>query len=981
MARDRRRVLTLLLWALPCALAAQAVHSGSPISGGSPVVPIAGTLGQFQPAYPLLPVSPNVPTLPPSFELLQSLPGGEKEGKGVPSAPLEPISQAQQPILQRLTEDFPSEQPKPSDWQGAREYAQKAFEFKAGAAPADMRGKANAPTPQGEAADDGGGPNYPSRAVTFHNQTFRSVLLRPNAPVEAEIIRVIDTAKQSVHIALSGFKQKAVLQALRSALNRGVEVHVILDFASAFPLADPNAHSELVRSPEIWSLLRNNFDVKVVRGLGRDGMMNANIAVADYNEKGDKPQIAIFGSYEWTFTAETNYYNSANLSTSKDTVEAVMKTWKWLESLGQPVRYSSNVSDYAWPNQVDASPFEVKPTIALGKTLLLPAVVSPNRVQGQSFEDWIAAAIGASKRKIDISATFIRSRRIVDALAQARAKGVEVRVIVDRKKSSWLAFGPFAQWLAAQGIEVRTLAGPDPKSPYPAAQTMDHKFAIFDDEVVETGSPDFTKRSAIANFELAHFLKRDAKNPGDVEAYLFAFEHMWRIAVPIDAPSQAPVLPTDAELIAEVDLPPPQPATLEPHPRPAPGVQAREVLFNGHAHKSFMFRPDDPIEPELIAAIKGTRKSIRISLYEFTLGSALDALRWLKQNKPEVKIEIVVDRSHVYTSGKDRDENPNMPSDQIVALIEEGFDVLVLKGEHSGIQHNKYLLIDAEDGGMVVSGSYNLTEHAEHAHYENVFFSTDRERVLDYMAYFDYQRSLAEPVDRDKLDEVRNRTASKAHAEEMQLLAASLETQAARGGGAAARAKYPDPPLSRSTPVTLNGQSFFKTYFSPHGQIEGAVLRAINAAAKSVEVAMFSFYSRTIADALAAAVKRGVEVYVVLDADQAKLTRRFGNFDGMTVDEWLAAHGVHVRLLSGPDKDGDPHVQKMHDKFIVIDRKMAKTGSFNFSDNAQNNNFENENVIVDPTDVAGYADMFARMFSRGWPPKSQEAASHSGAKP
>src|SRR5262249_19759383 len=153
--------------------------------------------------------------------------------------------------------------------------------------------------------------------------------------------------------------------------------------------------------------------------------------------------------------------------------------------------------------------------------------------------------------------------------------------------------------------------------------------------------------------------------------------------------------------------------------------------------------------------------------YEFNLEGVLDALRAAK--KKGLKIELVIDRSHVYTTGKDHTGKARKPSPEIMSLIDEGFDVKVLKGERNGIQHNKYGLFDAEDaeqgGGLVVFGSYNWAATAENNHFENVVFRTGAEkgpkgephgvvRIHNYLNYFEYQRTLGEEVDRDVLAEV-----------------------------------------------------------------------------------------------------------------------------------------------------------------------------------------------------------------------------------
>ncbi|NNN04624.1 MAG: hypothetical protein HKL90_01855 [Elusimicrobia bacterium] len=842
------------------------------------------------------------------------------------------------------------------------------------------------PPPLSASADDGGGPDYPHRTVRFHDQDFRAVYFRPNVPVEPDLVRAIDAAKTSIRLALYEFKQADVLDALRRARARHVDVKIVLDYSNAFPQSRPDDSYQPRRSPEIWALLREGFDVKVLKGLGQYGINHNKIAVID---GADPESLATFGSYNWSWTAENSHYENANFTTDRARVSALADYWNWLDSVAKPAGHDSKAADYAWPTSVAPPPVRVPLDVAFNAIHLPSVVLSPNRTPGESVEDRLTQAVGAAKSSVDVSIFALRSTKIAEALAAALKRGANVRLIMDAGQAATDVFGLYAQWLAhlettrASGdgrIEVRTLAGPDPGSDFQLAQKDHHKFTILDGKLVETGSANYTKYAAEANFENAHFLDE----PTDAKSYAFMFEHMWGKAKPFAAPAIAPILPTDAQLQAELDTP------ADPAPAPAaPGAptdmpSARRVEFHGQVFPSFAFRPFSPIEPLVVQAVRSAKKTLRLALYEFTLDSVLDELRAAK--KRGVKIQIVIDQAHVYTRGKDHTGRARMPSAQIQALINEDFDVLTLKGEKSGIQHNKYVLADAEDGGLVMFGSYNLARTAEDDHYENVKFSTDKRRTAHYLAYFDYQRGLASAVDPQKLDETLSRGDEAAGAERADAedagADAAVETEdadveaARRTPDADGRlSKFPPPPEDKSTPITVNGAKFQLDYFSPQGGIRDAWIRAIGAAKKSVELAMFSFYSREIADALVAlkkdAAKKGVTIRLVLDAGQASLAK----FDGTPVGKWFAAQGFDVRLNAGPDDHGDPMFQKQHSKFILVDGKFLLTGSFNASDNADMNSFENDNSVDDPVDIAGYVWFFEQLWRRGWDPLKGRSSS------
>ncbi|MDR1777911.1 MAG: phospholipase D family protein [Desulfovibrio sp.] len=140
--------------------------------------------------------------------------------------------------------------------------------------------------------------------------------------------------------------------------------------------------------------------------------------------------------------------------------------------------------------------------------------------------------------------------------------------------------------------------------------------------------------------------------------------------------------------------------------------------------------------------------------------------------------------------------------------------------------------------------------------------------------------------------------------------------------------------------------------FSPEGKAIDLVLKVINKAQKSVHVAAYHFTNGQIAQALAAAHKRGIDVRVVadkVDNSQKKKTSAVG---------YVVEHGIPMRL------NGQYTV--LHDKFLVVDGKHVQTGSFNYTIAATQKNAENVLVVWDNPMVAGqYEQEWARLWSAG----------------
>lgn len=790
--------------------------------------------------------------------------------------------------------------------------------------------------------DDGGGTEYPHRDVKFNGETFPSVAFRPNTPVDALLISAIDASKTSIRVALYEFSSRGIFQALQRAKRRGVKVQVILDYSNAFPENEPGADYHRRRSEQIWGLVRDHFDVRILRGVTAFGINHNKFGVFD-------GKMAEFGSYNWSYTSEHSHYENANFSNEKSRVAGLNSYYDYLWARAVP---EAQARMHVWDETVADPPADPSPSVAFNGIKLPLYVFTP----GDKLEDVLVSAIDAARTSVDYAMFSPRSTKVAAALKRAADRGLRVRAVIDESQSQSEYFKPFADWLALNGVEVKILSGPNgPESDFPLAEKMHNKFMILDGKLVETGSANHTKRASLDNYENTHFLA-DAT---DVAGFNFHFKHLWAVARPFEGAASAEI-PTDAQLREDIlhpkiaPAPPPAPSTIE---LPA----APTLTFRGRVYPTSAFRPYEPVAEHVVAAIDAAEKTVRISIYQFEQQSVLDALRRAK--KRGVKVEVVLDRSHVYVTGTSHEGGPRKPRPMVVELVKSGFDLLLLNGQSSGIMHNKFLIIDDE---LLEGGSYNYTDQSETDHFENVYFTLEKERIALYLRYYKYMRDLAAPVDMDKLEEILNRTADAGAGLEA---AAGSETETADVDVMASKrhpdpdgrtSKFPAPPTDEGAPIEFNGEHFPRAIFSPQGGIEDAVVRAVEAAKESIDIAMFSFFSRRIAEALLAAKGRGVTVRLMLDKSQASLS---------SLDDWFAWHDFDMRVIVGPDDTRDPLYQKMHNKFGVFDGKLVETGSFNYSPNADQNSFENSNWFGVPEMAVRYAAFFERMFAQGVKPR------------
>ena len=126
-------------------------------------------------------------------------------------------------------------------------------------------------------------------------------------------------------------------------------------------------------------------------------------------------------------------------------------------------------------------------------------------------------------------------------------------------------------------------------------------------------------------------------------------------------------------------------------------------------------------------------------------------------------------------------------------------------------------------------------------------------------------------------------------------------------------------------------------------------MRTIGAATTSVKVAAFVFTSTYIGKAIKNAIYfKHVKVKMVLEAKVAR--KKY------SIDELLTVYGVDVRVIDIPRG-------VMHNKIVIVDDKKVITGSYNFTNDAENKNYENVIISDIPEFVADYVKEFDKLWA------------------
>ncbi len=133
-------------------------------------------------------------------------------------------------------------------------------------------------------------------------------------------------------------------------------------------------------------------------------------------------------------------------------------------------------------------------------------------------EEAVVNLINHSKRSIDIAIYSFTDRKIARALIKAYKRGVKIRVIIDYGNGkSRYCVGPL---LEKAGIPVRYKRGS-------GGGLMHNKYAIYDGEILSTGSFNWTSNANRRNDENLVIIRNDSHL---IELYQKNFNKLWKLA-------------------------------------------------------------------------------------------------------------------------------------------------------------------------------------------------------------------------------------------------------------------------------------------------------------------------------------------------------------------------------------------------------------------------------------------------------------------
>jgi phosphatidylserine/phosphatidylglycerophosphate/cardiolipin synthase-like enzyme len=302
------------------------------------------------------------------------------------------------------------------------------------------------------------------------------------------------------------------------------------------------------------------------------------------------------------------------------------------------------------------------------------------------------------------------------------------------------------------------------------------------------------------------------------------------------------------------------------------------------------------ISSKLISRINAATYSVDAALYSLsgTVGNSVAAALVTAKNSRGVKIRVIGEADNKTTAPWS-----TLSSAGITVI----FDTYDATNAGAGLMHNKFVIIDNRDttsdtDDWVWTGSWNATDPGNSNDAQNVIEIQDKALANAYTTEFN----------------------------EMWGSNTDAPNAATSRFGARKLDNTPHFFIINGTPV--------ESYFSPSDGTTGKIIKTLNKATKSIDVALLSFTRNDIANVMIAKKKAGDAVHALADV----------NNTSWSVFDTLAVSGVDVRV-KGSDVTGF-----LHHKYAIVDAETNApdqyviTGSHNWSSSAETAN--NENTLI-----------------------------------
>lgn len=234
--------------------------------------------------------------------------------------------------------------------------------------------------------------------------------------------------------------------------------------------------------------------------------------------------------------------------------------------------------------------------------------------------------------------------------------------------------------------------------------------------------------------------------------------------------------------------------------------------------------------------------------------------------------------------------------------------VQVRADDRTALMHNKFIILD---GRVVWTGSTNLTQNGFFRNNNNVLVIESPEAAAIYEREF------------QELWAGQFGPRSPSTADQQDLTVASTDLQ---------------------------------IRFAAEDEAMAHLISLVEGAQESIDFMAYSFTHDDLAAAMLDKVEQGVQVRGIFE--------RRGSESPFSELYSIACAGMDVR------QDGNPRT--MHHKVLIIDGRTVATGSFNFSENADESNDENLVTLANAVIARQYSREFDRLWAKARPTPDEE---------
>lgn len=390
------------------------------------------------------------------------------------------------------------------------------------------------------------------------------------------------------------------------------------------------------------------------------------------------------------------------------------------------------VDDVSWVGPVALRQLvEARADVCAAAPAAAEVIFSP-QAYDESHLARMVELIDASERSIDIAMYSYRDGAIGDALERAVARGVTIRMIFEKANDDRRdPAGTASARLEDAGIEVRYVN-----------KIMHHKFAIFDGPRADLGYADeATLASGSGNWSNSAATRYDENTlitVGNAELNLRfqrEFNHLWDHGRHFVWNESIETVPHVA--ITDADIP------------DDPAVDAIFTSANFRTYDSSRYGPtfsvirgENEVSDRWVELIRGARRSIRIASGHLRSRPISEALIEAARANPELDVRVYLDGQEYLSEWGHDDQERDLEACLMDAagsdartqdcmdrgflfsyqLHQEGvpvrFKYYAYRWDYSYAEqmHHKYMVVDDE---ILITGSYNLSDNAEHNTMEN----------------------------------------------------------------------------------------------------------------------------------------------------------------------------------------------------------------------------------------------------------------------